>query len=183
MAIAKKKKRFFEVDIPIINKTTYLYAYTLKDTEKRIIKYDLTRILKGKNALLSTEVRIDGEKATSIPKKFEIVQTFIRKVVRKRTNYVEDSISLECKDAQIRIKPLLVTRRKISKRVRKALREKTKEELLDYSKNKKVDEIFSDTLKSILQKSLSLKLKKIYPLSLCEIRILNVEKRFEKKEQ
>ena len=36
--------------------------------------------------------------------------------------------------------------------------------------------IFKDLLKNQLQKPLSLKLKKIYPLSVCEIRVLRVEK-------
>jgi ribosomal protein S3AE len=183
MAIAKKKKKFFEIEIPLINKTVYLYAYNIKETEGRIIKYDLTRILKGKNALLSTEVKISEEKATSILKKFELVQTFVRRMIRKRTNYVEDSFSLDCKDAKIRIKPLLVTRRKTSRKVREALRKKTKEEILDYFKNKKTESLFEEILKNKFQKYLSLKLKKIYPLSLCEIRVLKVEKRFEEKKK
>ena len=46
-----------------------------------------------------------------------------------------------------------------------------------YVKNNNVEDIFQEILRNSLQKSLSLKLKKIYPLSLCEIRILKVEKR------
>ena len=97
-------------------------------------------------------------------------------MVRKGTNYIEDSFSTECKDAQVKIKPFLITRRKVTREVRKALRNKAKEELINYAKDKNSEEIFDDILNNKLQKQLSLKLKKIYPLSLCEIRTLKVEK-------
>ena len=51
MAIAKRKKRFFDVKIPIIGKTTQLQAYEIKELDGRLIQYDLTRILKGKSML------------------------------------------------------------------------------------------------------------------------------------
>ena len=90
---------------------------------------------------------------------------------------------MECADSQLRIKPFLVTRRKVSRAVRKALRNKAKEELIIYLKNKKTDDIFDEVLRNQLQKTLSLKLKKIYPLSTCEIRILKIEKKLENSEK
>lgn len=176
MAIAKRKKRFYDVEIPIINKTTQLQAYELKDIEGRQIKYDLTRILRGKSIILNLKVKIIGDKATSYPVQSKLMPYFLRRMMRKGTNYVEDSFSASCKNAQLRIKPFLITRRKVSRAVRKALREKAKEELTKYIQNKNSDIIFEEILKNQLQKPLSLKLKKIYPLSLCEIRILKIEK-------
>ena len=106
---------------------------------------------------------------------------YLRRMVRKGTNYVEDSFSVECRDAQIRIKPFLITRRKVSRAVRKALRNKAKEELIKYAQTKTSERLFEEVLKNQIQKTLSLKLKKIYPLSLCEIRVLKVEKELELK--
>ena len=176
MAKAKRKKKFFDVEIPIIRRETQLQAYELKDLDGKLIKYDLTRILKGKSLLLQLKVKVEGEKAISIPRELKLLPYYLRRMMRKGTNYVEDSFSTNCKNAQIKIKPFLITRRKVSKAVRKALREKAKEELIKYVKTKDSEEIFEDVLKNQLQKDLSLKLKKIYPLSLCEIRILKVEK-------
>ena len=176
MAIAKRKKRFFDVDIPIIRKTTHLQAYELKDLEGRTFKYDLTRVLRGKALLLNMKTLIKGEKATSIPIGSKLMPFYMKRVVRKGTNYIEDSFDVKCKDATLKIKPFLVSRRKISKAVRKALREKAKEELINYAKDKKSEELFDDLLKNMIQKPLSLKLKKVYPLSLCEIRIMKVQK-------
>ena len=176
MAKAKIRKKFFDVDIPILKKEAQLYAYKIEELEGRFIIYDLTRLLRGKNAVLQLKVKVEGDSAVAIPNGMTVLPYFIKKMMRKGTNYVEDSFSAKCKDAQIRVKPFLITRRKVSRAVRKALRNKAKEELIEYFKDKSSETIFQDLLKSQIQKPLSLKLKKIYPLSLCEIRVLKIEK-------
>ena len=176
MAKIHKRKKFFDVDIPIINRQTQLYAFDIKELEGRDIKYDLTRLLKGKNILLRLKVVINGDNATSIPVEIEIMSSFLRRVVRKGSDYVEDSFSAESKNSVLRIKPLIVTRNKVSRQIRKVLREKIKEELIKYVKSKNSEEIFEEILRNKFQRELSLKLKKIYPLSFCDIRILKVEK-------
>ena len=180
MAIAKKKKKFFDVEMPIIGKQTQLQAFEISELNGKFITYDLTRILRGKSILLQLKVKVEKEKAIAIPREIKLMPYFLRRMVRKGTDYVEDSFSANCKDAEIKIKPLLITRRRVSKNVRKALREKAKEELIAYLKTKKYEDIFEDLLKNKLQKELSLKLKKIYPLSLCEVKSLKIEKEIEK---
>jgi len=176
MAQVKKRKKFFDVEIPLINKKTHLQAFELKEIKNRFIKYDLTRILRGKSIDMRFKVKIEKEKAIAEPDKMKIMTHYLKRMIRKGTNYVEDSFSTNCKNAQIRIKPFLITRRKVSRAVRKALRKKAKEELIKYVKDKDSDIIFEDLIKNKLQKELSLKLKRIYPLSLCEIRVLEIEK-------
>lgn len=182
MAIAKRKKKFFDVEIPIINKQTQLQAYEISGLKDRLIKYDLTRILRGKSILMQFKVKVEKDEAIATPREIRLMPYFLRRMIRKGTDYIEDSFSVNCKDAQMKIKPLLISRRRISRAVRKALREKAREELINYVKSRDQKEIFEDILKNKLQKELSLKLKKIYPLSLCEIRILKVEKDLEVKE-
>jgi len=176
MAQKKQRKKFFDVEMPSISKTTQLQAYEIKELDTKYIKYDLTRILRGKGMEIRLKVKVQGDKATAEPTRIKLMPYYIKRIVRKGTNYVEDSFSTNCKNAQIRIKPFLITRRKVSRAVRKALREKCKQALIDYTKDKTTNEIFEDILRNRLQKTLSLKLKKIYPLSACEIRVLNVEK-------
>ena len=174
MAQTKKKKRFFDVEMPIISKQTQLQAYELPELENRFIKYDLTRMLKGKSILLTLKIEIQDGKAVGVPRKIVLMPYFLRRMIRKGTNYVEDSFSATCKDAQIRIKPFLITRRKVSRAIRKALRNKAREELLNYVKDKTSEELFDEVIKNQVQRPLSLKLKKIYPLALCEIRVFNL---------
>ncbi len=179
MAQAKRKKRFFNIEIPLINKETQLIAYEPETLEGKHIKYDLTRLMRGKSMILTSVVKKQGEVLTSIPKELQLMPYYLRRMIRKGTNYVEDSFSAETKDSQMRIKPFLITRRKVSRAVRKALREEARKELIEYVKDKDSEEIFQEVLRNSIQKTLSFKLKKIYPLSLCEIRILKVEKRKE----
>jgi ribosomal protein S3AE len=176
MVITKKKKKFFDVEIPLINKQTQLQAYGIEELEKRNIIYDLTRILKGKNLIMGFHIEIKDGQAIALPNKAQILPCYITRMMRKGTNYVEDSFSTACKDTQVRIKPFLITRRKVSRQIRKALRNKAREELKEYAKNKTAEELFEDVIKNSIQRELSLKLKKVYPLSLCEIRILKIER-------
>jgi ribosomal protein S3AE len=176
MAIAKRKKRFFNIELPLIKKETQLQAYELKELGNRIIKYDLTRILKGKSIIITFKTEFKNNEIKITAKELKLMPYYLRRMMRKGTDYVEDSFSTTCKDAQIRIKPFLITRRKVPRRIIKSLREKAKEELINYVKNKTVEEIFDEILKNQIQKQMIIKLKKIYPLSLCEIRVLSVEK-------
>lgn len=175
MAQAKKRRKFFDVEIPLVGKVTQLQAYALEELNGKFIKYDLTRMLRGKSVLLQAKIAIEGEKAIASPRKVTLLPYFIKRVVRKGTNYVEDSFFVKTKDSQLQIKPFLVTRRKVSRAVRKALRNKAREEIENYAKEKSAEEIFDEVLKNQLQKNLSGKLKKIYPLSSCEISCLKIK--------
>ena len=176
MAQAKKRKRFFDVDIPLIKRDAQLYAYEPSEIVGKTIKYDMTRLLKGKNAIIYLSVKKENGEFTAAPKKIEIIHSSLGRAVRRGTDYIEDSFVVNCKDAEIRIKPFLVSRRKVHKSVRKALRNKAKEEITAYAKEKTAYDIFDDLIKNQLQKPLSLKLKKVYPLSAFEIRVLEIVK-------
>lgn len=174
MAIAKRKKKFFDVDMPILKRQTQLQAFEIAELDGKFLKYDLTRILKGKSSILQLVVSVKDDKATSIPRELILMPTYLKRMTRKGTDYVEDSFDADCKNCKIKIKPLIVTRRRVSKAVKKGLREKAKEELQKYVKTKNDEQLFEDILKNKLQKELSLILKKIYPLSVCEIKSIKV---------
>jgi ribosomal protein S3AE len=182
MAQAKKKKRFYDVEMPIINKQTQILAYELSELDGKFIKYDLTRILRGKSILIQFKVAVKDNQAIATPKGIVLMPYFLRRMIRKGTDYVEDSFTADCKDATFKIKPFLITRRKVSKRVRRGLREKAQEEIKKYLKDKPSSRIFEEILKNKMQKELSMLLKKIYPLSLCEIKSLDIEKELDVKE-
>ena len=174
--MAIKKKKFFEVKIPIMHSSLELLAYAIEDLNNKTIKLDLTRQLRGKSIEVIFKIKVENNTATATPTKLTLLPFFIRRMFRKNISYVEDSFSIECKDAQIRVKPFLITRKKVSRVVRKALRNATKEWLQDNLKDKSYENVFSEVITNGLQKPLSLYLKKIYPLALCEIRVLNTEK-------
>ena len=179
MAIQKKRKKFFDVKIPLIEKETQLLAYNLEELEGRFIKYDLARMLRGKSVEAQFKVEVKNDSAIAKPIKLTLMKYFLKRAVRKGTDYIEDTFEAKCDDEELTIKSFLITRRKVSRAVRKALREKAKKEILNYIKDKKTETLFDDLIKNKFQKDLSLKLKKIYPLSLCEIRVFKINSKKE----
>jgi len=185
-----EKKKFLEVELPLIRKNIYLIASQKADLNDKIVKIDLTRYLKGKSLEMTFKVKADKDKAFGYPFASYLLGFFIRRMIRKGTDYVEASFEAECNNAKLRIKPYLITRKKVSRAVRNALRKKAIEYITDYIKNKHTDELFYSLIQNSFQKNISLKLKKVYPLALCEIRVLEVlsfkngyESRPEEKEE
>ena len=174
--MATERKKFFEVDVPIMGTVVRLYGKSLKEFDKKIIKVDLTRNLRGKSMEASMLVKIEGDKAVAEPKRMLLLSSFIRRMMRDAISYVEDSFQAECLDGILRVKTFLITRKKVARSVRKALRDAARKYLIEDLKEKTREEIIFDMINNKIQRPLSLKLKKIYPLSLCEIRDLKIEK-------
>jgi len=184
MAQAKRKKKFFDVEIPIIRKETNLIAYEASELEGRNLRYDLTRMLKGKNVILSLVVEKKTEKEfVAVPRKIEMIHSTLARMVRRGTDYIEDSFKVKCKDAVVTVKPFLISRRKVHNSVKRSLRQKAKEEITAYFADKTYNELFEELIRNQMQKPMSLRLKKIYPLSAFEIRVLKVEKVLEAPEK
>jgi len=174
MAILKKK--FFQIETPVLNTTLEVITTSPEDAIGRHIKIDLTRQLKGKNLEAVFEIVKKDDKIIAQIISAVLVPSYIRRILRKGISYIEDSFLCNSKDAVLRIKPFMLTRRKIHRSLRNVLRLKAIEFLTDFCKDKTSDDIFSEILSADLQKELSLKLKKVYPLTFCEIRVIKREK-------
>ena len=164
-----ERKKYIEVQIPILNSTEKVLG-TPENLNNKTIKLDLTRQLRGKG--LTIKLRIFNQEGTliAIPSNIELSTSYIKRMMRKRANYVEDSFKTKCADIRATIKPFLITRKKVSRIVRKNLRNTTKEFITEYLKERDYNEVCHEILSGTLQKTMLPKLKKIYPLSFCEIR-------------
>jgi len=170
------KKKFFEVEVPLLNDKFESLSTSLDALNNKTLKMDLTRHLKGKSVDLIMNIVVKDGKAQAFPKKLTLLSSFIRHMLHTGIDYVEDSFVAETKDSQVIIKPFLITRKKVSRAVRRTLRNSAKNWLVDYLKTKTDDDIFMELLSNHLQKPLSLRLKKVYPLAICEIRMFEVKK-------
>lgn len=176
------RKKFFEVLVPLTSAKVKLYSYTPEELSGAIIKLDLTKNLRGKNLELRTLVNYNDEKLTSEVISLKLMTSYVKRIMRRGTDYVEDSFETSCKDSKLRVKPLMITRKRVSRAVRNEIRKTAKKFLESHITIRKTEELFSEILTSKLQKALSLKVKKIYPLALCEIRIIEVIGSADKKE-
>jgi ribosomal protein S3AE len=168
------KKSFYDVEAPTTAVKIQLYGTSAEDLDGRIVKLDLTKSLRGKSLELKMMVREEEGKLKAEPVSAKLVPSHIRRNMRRGADYVEDSFEVECKDVIARAKIFLISRRRISRAVRKALRDAGRKFVEGYTKIRSSEELFSEIMSSKLQKTMALKLKKIYPLALCEIRVFEV---------
>ncbi len=169
-----ERKKFIEVKIPILQSNIKVLGTPL-ELKNKTIKLDLTRKLRGKGLMIKLKIFNGKKKLFAIPCRMELMKSYIRRITRKGTDYVEDSFKGQCADITATIKPFLITRKKVSRAVRKNLRNTAKEFLIDYIKEKNFNEICEELKSGILQKTMLPKLKKIYPLAFCDIRIFETK--------
>jgi len=165
-----EKIKFQKIDVPLIRESIYVIERPIEQFNNKTLKLDMTRKLKGKGCEIIFKIKTEKEKINLIPKRIHLFGFFIRRMIRTGTDYVEDSFIAKCKDATLRIKPFLITRKRVHKAVKKALRNEIRKEITENIKDKTYEEIFIELLQDNFQKFLSKKLKKIYPLSFCDIR-------------
>jgi len=173
--MAVEKKKFLPVNIPLLNKEIELYASDNSELPGRTVKLDLTNMLKGKAIELLLLIKEEKKEIIAVPMQAYLPGFYIRRMMRKGIDYVEDSFLVQCKDHRIRIKPFLLTRKRVSRKVLNGLRLKTKEELTEYVKERSFENLILDIMNNKLQKELNPKLRKIYPLGLFEIRFIGIE--------
>jgi len=169
-----ERKRFINVQIPILGSEMRVLG-TAEELHGKTIKLDLTRQLRGKGLTIKLKIFNQEGNLVAIPNNMKLVTSYIRRMMRKRTDYVEDSFQARCADIRAIIKPLLITRKKVSKAVRKNLRNTTKEFILNYLKEKDFIDVCNEILDGTLQKTMLPKLKKVYPLSFCDIRVFETK--------
>ncbi|MBI2632742.1 hypothetical protein HYW75_07090 [Candidatus Pacearchaeota archaeon] len=169
-----QKKEFFEVKVPMTTVKIMLYATSKEELINRIVRIDLTRILRGKSLELRVRVKKEGDDLIGFPTDIELMGSYIRRMFRKGIDYVEDSFNAKCRDMNVVIKPFMITRNKVSRAIRNELRKKSRDFLEGRLKTRNASEIFTEIITNKIQKELSLKLKKIYPLALCEIRMFKI---------
>jgi ribosomal protein S3AE len=168
------KKSFFVVDAPSTGVKIHLYGSSPEEFEGKIVNLDLTKNLRGKSLILRMRVKVEGENLSAESVSSFLQGSYIRRSMRRGTDYVEDSFEVNCRDHSIRVKPFLITRKKVSRAVRRALRDLSRKFITSYVKIRTAKELFSDIMTNKLQKELSAKLKKVYPLALCDIRSFEV---------
>ena len=180
---ASKKKGFYEVEAPLTAQKIHLYGSSLEEFDGRIITLDLTRSLRGRSLELKMRVNLVNGKLKATPIIAVLVGSYIRRMMRRGIDYVEDSFEIDCRDSVSKIKPFLITRNRVSRAVRNALRINAKKYIEGHVKIRTAKEIFSDIITGKLQKGMSARLKKIYPLALCEIRMFEIRRVKEEKRE
>ncbi len=107
---------------------------------------------------------------------YQLNNSYLKRLVRKTSNKMEESFVLMTKDGQrCRIKPVLFTRNKVNNSTLTTLRKKAQEHLIQIFLQYSLAELFHLIISNKLQMELKAALKKIYPVSSCEIKSFYTE--------
>lgn len=169
-----ERKKYITVEVPFLGESLRVLG-TPQELDNKTIKLDLTRKLRGKGLTVKLRIFNREGKLFAIPNSLTLASSYIRRMMRKRTNYVEDSFQTRCSDIKVTFKPHLITRKKVSRVVRKNLRNTTKDFIIEYCKEKDYMTVAQEIFDGTLQKTLLPKLKKVYPLSFCDIRVFETK--------
>jgi ribosomal protein S3AE len=185
MAAVKKpiKKKFFTIEVPSLNKEVEAYATKVSELDGKTIKLHLSNELKGKALDLKLKVEADDKKAIAKPIETKILTSFLRKIMRKGVDYSEDSFITKCKDSEVKIKIIMVTRKRVTRAVLRALRNEARKEVTNYLAEKDFQTLILEIIDNKIQKEMSHKMKKVYPLSLFEVKYFGEYKSKEYQEK
>ncbi|MFA5084222.1 MAG: hypothetical protein WC475_02475 [Candidatus Paceibacterota bacterium] len=174
--MASIKKHPFDVKLELLNTDAQLMALNEEALVGKTVILDLTKILKGTSAEAKFMIKKEEDKLDGKMYRFMLYPSFVRRMISHNISIVEDSFVVKAKDCEIRVKPFLITRKRVHRAVRSALREAAKEFLEKNIETKPRDKVFQSILAGIMQRMMSIKLKKVYPLAVCEIRVVEVVK-------
>lgn len=168
------KKKFFEISAPLTSTPIHLYGASEEELAGKRVKLDLTKNLRGKSIELAMKIKLEDGKLVAVPESAELALSYVRRAMRSGVDYCEDSFVTQCRDFSVRIKPFMITRKRVAKSVLNSLRKEAKNFITNYAKTRNAEEVITEIITNKIQKQLSLKLKKIYPLAMCEIRMFEI---------
>ncbi len=181
-ALIKKKKKWYTVVAPkelssiVIGETPATEVELLKGRTVKANLMTLTNDMKKQN--ITVTFRITGVKesiAESDLTGYEITPAHVRRLIKRAKDKVEDSFEYETKDGQkIVIKPLLLTKCKAQRGVLTGLRMAARAEIAKEAKKKGFIELVLSIVNNELQKDIKQAIKKVYPVSIVEIRVIKL---------
>ncbi|MGM5485124.1 MAG: hypothetical protein ACQEP1_04605 [Nanobdellota archaeon] len=179
----KKKKKWVQINSPKIFGEKKIGETFVEEAENAVGKrveqnlMSLTGEMKKQNITIKFVIdKVTGSVAHTVPVKYTMAPSFIKRLVRRRRNRIDISNVYTTKDnIKVRIKPLIITNTDARGSVLTSLRRKADALLAGQIKKMKYLELFENVISYNLQGTLKRNLKKIHPLRNCEVRVLEKE--------
>lgn len=187
--IRRGKKRFYPILAPRIFNEQEIgeaHLYDLREAIGRRVKLNLMALTndpKKQRINISFEITsVDGEKARAEVIGYNISPSAMRRMVRRKKIRMDDSFVVKTNDNKlVRIKPFLVTGGLARSSALKGLKRRLREVLTKNIAKMSYEFFLKELISHRLQSDLRAQLKKTYPLAICEIRAIEIEK--EKKRE
>ncbi|SRR3989344_1012756 len=177
--VQKKKKKWFgimsaELDNKEIGETLANEDANLVGRTLEVNLANITQDPKSQNIKIKFKIKeIKGNEAYAEVVSYAMLSTYVKRVIKPAKEKVDDSFRYATKDdIKVAIKTLILTKAKTKKSILSHIRNASHEFLQDYCKKNEYKNLIWDLSSHNLQKNLKNFLKKIYPLSVCEIRMM-----------
>lgn len=176
--LKKKKKNWYTIVAPKVLNNVSLgetYVYNKENIIGKTMKLNLstfTNDMRRQNLDVKFQIiAFADNKATTTITGLALTQSYMKRLVRRGRDKVDDSFLVKSKDGKvIRVKPLMVTNSRTSMSVNSRIRLEARKILARYVNSKNYEDFFHDVMMIKLQKEMKEALSKIYPLKQFEIR-------------
>lgn len=157
------------------------YVYSPEDLIGKRLKVNLSTLIGDmRKQHVNIGFKITEAKGNQVMADFdyyEIVNSHIRRMIRTLKDKIDDSFTAECKDKiKIRVKPVAVTKAKTSNSALTSVRNRIRERFSKSCSESNFNEFIETILNGSYQSELRRELNKIYPLTMFEIRRLEIVK-------
>jgi len=191
---SKVKKKWYQILAPkefnesLIGETPSFDPRLLIDKVITVNLMNLTRDMKKQNTIMKFKViGLKENKAMTEPIGYQVVPTFLKRIIRRGRNNLHDSFVCKTSDEKnVRLKPLIITVNKTKGVVINSLMNALRANLTEYVRKITYKELIHELVSHKLQSNLKIPLRKIYPLRSFEIKemVLETEKKaVDKKEK
>jgi len=178
--LKKKKKQWFsivatkEFNQMKLGETLAAEANDVIGRRIQVNLLSLTNEPKKQNFNLLFEIeKVEGTNAHTKLLGYYMNQAYLKRMVRKGVQKIEDSFFVTTKDnVKMAVKPVFVTKAKVQRSVATKLRKIAREQIDSMAKNLETTELFLSVISNKLQMALKDAFKKVYPVYTSEIRIL-----------
>src|SRR3989338_8250988 len=176
--IIKKKKKWFTLVAPmefgnlVLGETPAFESENIMGRKIVVNLITLARDPKKQSYNITFKViEVKNSDALTMTVKYELPNVHIKRFVKKEKEKVDDAFPIVTKDnVKAMIKPLFVTKAMTQHSRLTLLRKRANEFMTKLAKERTFAELVSMLVSTELQRSLRSELKKVYPLSVCEIR-------------
>ena len=174
----KKKKSWIKILAPSMFRNKVIGETIKRDKlVGKTIKVSLSNLIgdmKKQNINLGFVItNVKDDKAETEIYKYFLSVGYLKRLVRKIRNKIDDSFIAETKDKiKIKIKPVMITRGRTSKARLTAIRKLSRELLTKFVKENSFEDFIREAGSFRIQIKLKQTLRKIYPLGLYEIRYI-----------
>ncbi len=145
----------------------------------KIILMNITNNIRQQHINLYYKItKIEGEKGIAEWKGYELNSAYVKRFVRRKTTRIDNSFVIKTKDEKkIRIKPLIITRHKVSSTLKSEIRKAATAFLVERINSLEKKEILGEIINKKLTNDLKNELKSYAPIKIVEIRSIKETKK------